>query len=157
MDKISTQGEILEGLKMALNRGESLARAKLTFINAGYNKEDIETVAGFLDAPKPGQAKPAQPETKPGTPPTEPIVSKPTQSVSNYGQTSQGSPAQSGPLVKPKEVKSPLKVSDYKQPESKSGRKMIIISIILILVFVGALIVTLLFKEKLIEFFGGLF
>ncbi len=40
--------EILGGLKHALNRGESLEKAMLSFYNAGYTKEEIEEVAKFI-------------------------------------------------------------------------------------------------------------
>jgi len=42
--------EIIGGLKNALERGESLDSAKITFINAGYKKEDVEEAAKQIDA-----------------------------------------------------------------------------------------------------------
>ena len=40
--------EILEGLKLATARGESLQQAMQSFYNAGYKKEDIENAARVL-------------------------------------------------------------------------------------------------------------
>ena len=40
--------EILGGLKHALNRGESLEKAMISFYNAGYRKEEIEEAARFI-------------------------------------------------------------------------------------------------------------
>lgn len=37
--------EILGGIKSAVNRGETLQEAMMTFFNAGYKKEDIEEAA----------------------------------------------------------------------------------------------------------------
>ena len=39
---------ILGGLKNAIERGESIEKAKSTFLNAGYKSEDIEEAAGLL-------------------------------------------------------------------------------------------------------------
>ncbi|MEK6824122.1 MAG: hypothetical protein AABY06_03745 [Nanoarchaeota archaeon] len=36
--------EILGGLRHALNRGESLEKAMISFYNAGYRKDEIEEV-----------------------------------------------------------------------------------------------------------------
>ena len=37
--------ELISGLRNALERGESLEMAKQSFVNAGYNKKDIEMAA----------------------------------------------------------------------------------------------------------------
>ena len=44
--------EILGGLRLVLNRGESLEKAMLSFYNAGYKKEEIEEAAKFLQNPE---------------------------------------------------------------------------------------------------------
>ena len=44
--------EILGGLRLVLNRGESLEKAMLSFYNAGYRKEEIEEAAQFLQNPE---------------------------------------------------------------------------------------------------------
>ena len=40
--------EILGGLRHALNQGESLEKAMLSFYNSGYRKEEIEEAARFI-------------------------------------------------------------------------------------------------------------
>ena len=40
--------DILEGLKLAMARGDSLQKAMMSFYNAGYKKEDIEEAARAL-------------------------------------------------------------------------------------------------------------
>jgi len=40
--------EILAGLKIAISRGESLGKAKQSFINAGYNPREVEEAALML-------------------------------------------------------------------------------------------------------------
>ena len=42
---------IAGGLKNALERGDSLEKAKATFINAGYNKEEVDQAAIYVSAP----------------------------------------------------------------------------------------------------------
>ncbi|MCK9596102.1 hypothetical protein M0R19_02885 [Candidatus Pacearchaeota archaeon] len=40
--------EILEGLKIALERGESLKKATTTFLNSGYRQEEVEEAARII-------------------------------------------------------------------------------------------------------------
>lgn len=58
--------EIFAGLRGALERGESLKRAMMTFYNAGYKKEEISEAAGLLKNYHPGtlQEKPIIQEEK---------------------------------------------------------------------------------------------
>jgi hypothetical protein len=44
-----TNEEIVGGIRIALERGESLKRAMMTFFNAGYKKEEIEEAARFVN------------------------------------------------------------------------------------------------------------
>ena len=39
---------ILGGLKNAIERGESIEKAKSTFLNAGYKSEEVDDAAGLL-------------------------------------------------------------------------------------------------------------
>jgi predicted nucleic acid-binding Zn ribbon protein len=43
------KGDIIAGLSQAILRGDSLERAKQSFINAGYSKKDVEDSANSLD------------------------------------------------------------------------------------------------------------
>jgi hypothetical protein len=45
--------EILAGLKSAVERGESLNRAMLTFLNSGYKKEEVEEAASHISEFRP--------------------------------------------------------------------------------------------------------
>lgn len=44
--------EIVEGLKYAVAKGESLPKAMMSFYNAGYLKKDVEEAARVLQAPQ---------------------------------------------------------------------------------------------------------
>jgi len=74
--------EIIGGLKNALERGENLAKAKQSFINAGYKPEDVEAAAQKMPTtsktnqsgteqtavqPKAQPAQPAQTAAQPKT------------------------------------------------------------------------------------------
>ena len=47
-----TKEDIIGGLKNALERGETLERAKSTFINAGYKEEEVEEAAKLVGEKK---------------------------------------------------------------------------------------------------------
>jgi hypothetical protein len=52
--------EIIEGLKYAVAKGETLPEAMMSFYNAGYSKQDIEEAARALQAPQLLQTQPIQ-------------------------------------------------------------------------------------------------
>ena len=61
------KGELAGGLKNALERGENLEKAKLSFLNAGYKKEEIEAAAREVSQPSvaPTAASPSKPSAPP--------------------------------------------------------------------------------------------
>ncbi len=104
--------EILGGLKLAINRGEPLQKAMITFYNAGYKKEEIEEATKALQQEKipsvPLEIKKPK-KIKKGKIPLSP------KKISSYG----------GPTVKPKR---------------KIGKWFLIAFLIIGLIFVGLLI-----------------
>lgn len=74
--------EILEGLKSSVARGESLYQAMMSFYNAGYSKEEIESSARALQGSFISRKFPAgdEPQSAAKMP-----LSKPAQIVSSYG------------------------------------------------------------------------
>ena len=42
------KGEIIAGLRNSLERGESLEQAKKSFVNAGYNPQEVEAAGEML-------------------------------------------------------------------------------------------------------------
>jgi outer membrane biosynthesis protein TonB len=158
--------DIVGGLRSAINRGESLRRAMMTFYNAGYKKEDIEEAAKFFSE-HPEEEKPATPVTivpakknlfgnifskKPEekkVPPKEmpipvaptPPVSQPSpQIVSHYGEKTE--PVQ--------------KVSNYEKPEREPKDKILIAILVTVLIFLlGILAAIFLFKQQIINFFSS--
>jgi len=147
-----TVEDISEGLKLAVSKGETLQQAMQSFYNAGYKKEDIESAARLLSS---NVMQPAQPKES-TIPQKQPILPqqlpfKSVQKVSGYGKPL---PQQQFPLP-PTPVQ---KVSSYEQPQKQRNPKMImiILVIILLIVFGGAIGWILFFKENVIEFFNSL-
>lgn len=142
--------EILGGLKSALERGESLKRAMMTFFNSGYKKEEIEEAARALSASglpavilPPQPVAPASPlqSTKVQTTTTEPSVPEEPLQVPQVQQ------------VQTSTVKQ--KVSNY---GDDSKDKTLIFILISVLVFLfGVLLTIFLFKDELIDFFSSFF
>ena len=144
--------DILEGLKIAVSKGESLQQAMQSFFNAGYKKEEIEEAARALQMFQAGQPIPQT---------TQPI--KPKQSAPQ--QTSQ--PIQK--LGRFQELKQKLiqKISDKKQTpqqfqkpqphklqEKEKPQKLLIILLGLVLfVLLAALIGVFLFKDQIVNLF----
>jgi len=160
--------EILGGLKSAINRGESLKRAMMTFYNAGYKKEEIEEAARvFNERPAETQTQVAvvkqksnffgnlfskKPEQKPvpskeisiPTAPVEPVSKPSPQIVSNYGEKPEQKPVQ--------------KISSYEKTESASSKDKILIAVLItILIILFAILAGIfLFKQQIINFFSNL-
>jgi hypothetical protein len=77
---IMKKEDIIGGLKSALSRGESMNKAMMTFFNAGYTKEDIESAAGLLHMQGFQQSVRSIPQKN--------NLPKKIQRVSNYEQSS---------------------------------------------------------------------
>ena len=117
--------EITEGLRQAIERGESLESAKLSFINAGYSKEDVEDSARVL-----GGVISELPEIKP--------VSQEKIQKQNKKQ---------------QEIEFPKQVS--KQAQEKKQIFLKIITVFLFIIFIAAvsvLVLLVVYKEKTTEF-----
>ncbi len=105
--------EILGGLKHALNSGEPLEKAMLSFYNAGYKKEEIEEAARFIQGGEVPISADRRRETK-----LMPAQINLQSKISSYGQ------------------------EKYKKPNlvKKATKGLIIAIIIAAIIFVGLLI-----------------
>ncbi len=154
--------DILGGLRNALSRGESLNQAMRSFLNAGYNKEEIEEAARALESgvqqpvqqvqPQPAIQQPIQQTQKtqsmPQQPVQQPVV---VQKVSAYGQTVQ--PVSQQPIQQTPSV--PQKVSAYESPQKKPrGKAIIFILVAMLILLLGILVAVFFFKEEIISFFN---
>jgi len=123
--------EILEGLRTAMLRGESLQKAMLTFFNAGYSKIEIEQAAAVIQGEKREIFKPettAQPEQK------KPEVKKAEQT---------------------KVEQQASKYGEEKAPTKKNG--LIIFLIILLVILFAGLAGMFFFKDQIMSVLSSLF
>ncbi|MAG78813.1 hypothetical protein CMI40_00355 [Candidatus Pacearchaeota archaeon] len=124
--------DILEGLKSATSKGESLEQAMQSFYNAGYKKEEIEEAARDLQKHQFENQKPVEQDKSP----------KENKQI-------------------PKQIKSGKtiqKVSNYEQTTKKPKRKiMIFLLVAALLILLGVLTGIFLFKEELAGLFNKLF
>ncbi|MDP3987511.1 MAG: hypothetical protein Q8P81_04780 [Nanoarchaeota archaeon] len=141
--------DIIEGLRSALSKGETLDSAMMSFFNAGYPREEIEEAARFMQAPQiPSGVQQPQPSTQPT--PTQPVQGQPTPVTSGnqgYQQINQISPS---PMPAPAQ-----KVSAYGTPKS-SGKGITIALVLILLVLLGILVSVFLFREQLANFLNEL-
>jgi len=156
--------DILGGLRSALNRGESIKQAALSFLNAGYKQEEIDEAARVLEAERaqqPVQQPPIQPwqvqqpQSQPTTQVQQPKV---VQKVSAYGQPAQPiQPIQPPPIQQPvPPVSVPQRVSAYGQaPEKPKGKAVVFILVALLLVLLGILAAVFFFKNEIMNFFNS--
>lgn len=159
-----TNQEILGGLQAAVERGQTLKEAMMSFYQAGYKKAEIEDAAkAYLylqrgapelditkrdDGYNPQQMDKAQEDAKTvqgkTTSVSEELKKKEIPHLTNNSQ----------------ETKTPQKVSDYSttNPTGKARSHAItVILIVVLLSLLGILASVVLFKEELIGFFNGLF
>ena len=131
--------EIVEGIKNAVERGSSFEKAKQSFINAGYNLDDVEDSARALTG------------SGPFTPSSQNYSSPPNQSSSQ-------TPFPRNPKINnipiPNSPQVPhIKSEVLQKIPVKSSKKIVwIVLLILILVtLLGVLGASIFFKEKLLE------
>jgi len=136
------RADILAGLKVAVQKGESLKQAMITFYNSGYSKQEIEEAARALQSQ--GVIQPVVqniPQQKTQQPQQNLAPGQPVQKVSSYGPatTPQTQPTQ--------------KVSSY-EPKKKKGKVFVILLVAILLLLVGLLITVVVFKDQILEFFA---
>lgn len=120
--------EIIEGLKYAVAKGESLPKAMMSFYNAGYLKKDVEEAARALQTPQLPQTQPQQPlqqQTQPQQIPQTPV--KVVQKVSAYGE----------------------------RPKS-AGKALILMLVFFLILLLGVLVAVFLFRDELSELLGNI-
>lgn len=142
--------EILGGLRNALERGQTLDKAVQSFINAGYNSNDVKAAAskinqGASTMMQPSQPKEQKPEEKPS--PTKPSV--PQQKETPKTQPSPQPQTEQTPKPKTSLWK---KIKHFISPVKMETRNLILIAVIVILLLViGGLALLTIFSEQLLQ------
>ncbi|MCX6749808.1 MAG: hypothetical protein NTW17_03670 [Candidatus Pacearchaeota archaeon] len=135
--------EIIEGLRIAVSKGESLEKAMTSFYNAGYKKEEIEQAAAAM-VQVPSFAQSAQQISQPMQFQQKNIMPQPVS-------------GQSRPLIQQPPAAVAQNVSDYGKKPSRKGLAITIVLFIMLLLLLGVLAAVILFKTELSNFFGSLF
>lgn len=124
-------GELIGGLKNALERGENLEIAKKSFVNAGYKNEEVEKAAAKVNAaysPAP-QPQSAVQKPQPASPPTVKKLPR-------------------------KQYQDPALKLHFQEEVKKSSKKLRIILIITAsLILIGAGLIGL-FWDRIVRLFG---
>jgi len=167
-DYLLTNQEILGGLKAAIERGQNLKEAMMTFYQAGYKKEEIEDAARAYIYLQRGNSEvevlnKEKEETK--SPNKEKVVSG--FNIKKESQTEySGVQKTFVPLIggEGKEEKSGKKVvqkisgyNDQKDLTQFKSSAVTSILVVTLLVLIGILALVFLFKSELIDFINGLF
>ena len=148
--------ELIAGLKQALERGYSLEQAMQSFKNAGYGSRDVEDSArslrGVLSTiPLTVPLAEPQPPQAPKIP-IKPSVQAVYSQQTKPQQLQQAQRSQAfGTLQPPQATAQPVQKTVYRQPKAPRRKTGLIISLIVILlILVGALVVTLFAKEQVV-------
>jgi len=175
--------DILGGLRIALQRGDSLKDAIMPFFNAGYKIDEVEDAVKALEEEKKSQGQPAEPalfvpqevasrteelETNEPIPEEKaikiaPVPKKPApvviQKVSAYGEKH----LKFLPKLK-KQIQQPVqqpvqqqvvvqKVSGYGEAPKPGGKAVIYILIAMLIILIGLLATVFFFKNEIIGLF----
>ncbi|MBW6442524.1 hypothetical protein K0A97_01930 [Patescibacteria group bacterium] len=168
--------EIVEGLRLAMMKGETLQKAMMSFFNAGYSKQEIEEAARYLQAPTMSQYP--YPNSQGGSY-AMPQQTQQSQQMNQaqfqnqQSQTSQQLPSQVPqplqPQNFPQQTQQPQQppqqtqsqqpagivqhVSSYGEPPKRKKSSFVnFLLIFLLLALVGVLIGIFLFKEEITDF-----
>ncbi|MEK6913188.1 MAG: hypothetical protein AABW47_00770 [Nanoarchaeota archaeon] len=148
--------EILGGLKSALERGESLKRAMMTFFNAGYKREEIEEAARNLNAQGIQPSSPSVTTSQQSVNLKPDVPLKQIQSLQTNNQLAPLPPVMPEPVQYQQQTPAVKQnVSGYEE-ESK-GKALIFILIGILVFLLGTLLAIFIFKNELINFFSSFF
>ncbi|HEA46476.1 MAG TPA: hypothetical protein ENH99_01715 [Candidatus Pacearchaeota archaeon] len=144
--------EIVEGLREAVGRGESLKNAMMSFFNSGYTKKDVEDAAKEAQKPQPI----FQPVVQPGMP-GQPIQPKPIPQVQQPSPQIQ-QPIFQQPQFRPLPqfpVQAIQTVSSYGQKQKSASLAIIIMLVFSLLFLMGLLAAVFFFKGEIIRFLSS--
>lgn len=171
---------VITGLKNAVERGESLESASDIMINSGYSQEEVREASrfvGFVPVQKlnfqeqfvmpeqksffPKAFKKNQENINP-TPLIKPAVQQLPQRIQTpmqikneiSSQPSQYLPKPYPQQIYSQQISSPLSGQSYRTTPKKQNYAKEIILLIILLILIGALISTFIFKDVILGFFS---
>ncbi len=163
-----TNQEILGGLKSALERGQTLKQAMMSFYQAGYKKEEIEDAAraylylqkGVSEAQVLNEGKVKTAEENKTVKSQEKISpQKDEKIISKIAETKVPGGFLEMKKEEPKKVVQ--KISGYEskpvKPINAKSKALTVVLVVTLAVLLGILALVFLFKSELVNFINGLF
>lgn len=144
------ENDILEGLKNALVKGNTLKQAMMSFYNAGYKKEEIEEAARALYPPQLSPPPSSQPSQKPSVP-QKPIKQAEKQTNINVYQE------EKVPSTAIQTSEDRQLISKYESKTSPKGKLTLVLLLMSLIAFILVVIGVFMFYSELIDFFKSLF
>ena len=150
--RLLSRDEIAAGIRNALERGSSLEEAVQSFINAGYNPNEVEEAASVFSASGLSMASSGE---KPRATPFNIIQSNEQQVPEDISSAALNKPIPQ--IQKPIAMSSISSIYQNIPQKKKSNIFLIIFLIILLLIVIGAIIAAVMYKDQLAEFLSSLF
>ncbi len=166
--------DVLGGIKAAIERGETLKDSMMTFLNAGYSKEEIQEAARNYLMEKSEITAMNNSQLNQKAPIAKPVVQTPKepekkQEIKPEQKQTPISPEEHKPFPVKKIISRPIKkfssqkknlsqkVSNYENKPKKRVEPITIILILLLFFLILVLGAVFLFKSQLVEFFNKFF
>ena len=141
--------ELVEGIRQAISKGESIEKAMMSFYNSGYSKQDIEEAAAAIQSPGFFQQMPQPVQQAVSPVPQQPVqkiqVQQPIQQIMAVPQPQI--------MIQPGVVQ---RVSAYGPRPNKKGMAITIILVVILLFLVGILTAVILFKDEISDFLSSI-
>ncbi|MCL5018168.1 MAG: hypothetical protein M1416_00160 [Candidatus Pacearchaeota archaeon] len=162
--------EILSALRYATERGQSLKGSMNALLNAGYNLAEVEEAAQELET-MPSLEKQIMPAPQiPSEPPKTPLLKKlipEKKSIPVTPEPKPSIPKQQFTKLPTPEFEAYQEKEEYQKPvrsvapkpydrEVSSEKTLIIVLVAFLILLVGVLILLLVFRKQLINFFSSL-
>ena len=139
-----TKEEIAGGLKNAMERGYSLEQAVQSFINSGYNPDEVREAANLIT--QGGVSQLIQPA----------VTAQAISSQQTPLFTEEGVPQPPQPPQLPQEAQVPVAVITAQ--EAKPKKKWLVITLVVLLaVLAGSIIAITIFRDQIIKLISGIF
>lgn len=155
-DYLMTNQEIIGGLRSAIERGENLKDAMMTFYQAGYSKMDIEDAARTYLS-QTGKISEAPIKTNQAPKTTDIKKKQPEIPTPNSSKKTLTTPTPKIPT--PNEKNNIQIISSYgiTKKQKRSTKTLTVTLIIILTILLGTLSLVFLFNTEFIDFFNKMF
>ncbi|MFA5992119.1 MAG: hypothetical protein WC796_00250 [Candidatus Pacearchaeota archaeon] len=146
--------DIITAIRNAVERGESIEKARQVLINSGYNVNDVNEAVNYLTGGASNELQNATYQNQP----TQPQQTQQPQIANQPKVVSQSIPTQNQnvPQKLPVQMNHLVVTSGDEAPNKKKNTVAIIILAVLLVLLFATLMLTLIFQEQVISFFQKL-